>query len=521
MSSSKKYLKNHLCMLFIFVKRCVLLIVFFSLSCADDTVSQDVGHCRKLTRIVALEDFSNLKATKGEQIFSDRNYVFKKLPSIFEDVRFLQVPFDSEMQIKPLTSGCLFVITPLRGNQSSQEDSLLKMGFSPINYPSLKLFEEQSGELGIFRKYIHDKFDVIRLTSWAIPFFSSAPVSSISVGADVILSPDGKYSKQTRKWQGCPSIERTNGKLWATWFSGGNKEPDKGNYGVVSFSNDDGNTWIDPVMIVIHPDTSVRVMDTQFWKDPVGRLWLFWTQNTGAYNQDGLWGTWAIRTDNPDSDIPVWTKPRRLCDGLMRNKVTVLSTGEWLLPSYNWINMQSAVYVSDDEGETWTLKGGPYNESTNYYEHMVVELNDGKLWMLQRNIKESYSSNKGKDWTPLENISSMTSANARLYLGRLKSGNLLLVYNNDPEKKTRKNLTAFLSMDDGKTWPFKLLIDERQNVSYPDIAQDESGLIYLSYDRSRNGDKEILLSIFSEKDIVAGKFESTGSCERKIISKVD
>jgi hypothetical protein len=49
----------------------------------------------------------------------------------------------------------------------------------------------------------------------------------------------------------------------------------------------------------------------------------------------------------------------------------------------------------------------------------------------------------------------------------------------------RKELTAFLTTDEGKTWSGGLLLDERNNVSYPDIAQAPNGDIYVHYDTVR------------------------------------
>src|SRR5690606_17854211 len=121
------------------------------------------------------------------------------------------------------------------------------------------------------------------------------------------------------------------------------------------------------------------------------------------------------------------------------------------------------------EGKTWTLQGGPFNKPTsNFYEHMCVQLKDGNIWMLQRNIQESISTDKGKTWTPLKKVKGLASANSRVFISRLKSGNLLLIYNDSTEGKKRKNLTARLSTDEGKTWSSTLLLDERDDVSYPD-----------------------------------------------------
>jgi hypothetical protein len=43
--------------------------------------------------------------------------------------------------------------------------------------------------------------------------------------------------------------------------------------------------------------------------------------------------------------------------------------------------------------------------------------------------------------------------------------------------------------------------------------------IYVCYDRSRTGEKEILMAIFSEEDIMKGEFISASSAKKKLISK--
>ena len=66
-------------------------------------------------------------------------------------------------------------------------------------------------------------------------------------------------------------------------------------------------------------------------------------------------------------------------------------------------------------------------------------------------------------------------------------------------------LTAWLSEDDGKTWKGGLMLDERKGISYPDGFQAPDGTIYISYDRNRATDGEILLARFTEEDILARK----------------
>lgn len=511
----------HLALLFIFMEGMAWPANARSMTQLTDTVADTIA----AFATVFPEGTDGVgKATKGGRIFADHDHVFANLPPFLLDTYYLVGSMANGNRVVPVTEGSVLVVTPLAGQAGSQEESLFADGFARVEYPSFKLFEGQDVEIGVFKKEIvfqQFRLGHVEYDGWAVPFFKAEALPSVTVPAQFIWSPGEKYAIHTRLWQGCPSIEQTGKRLWGAWFSGGTREPDTGNYGIVSYS-DDGMTWIDPAMVIVHPDSNVRVMDTQLWTDPNGSLWVFWVQNTGRKGFDGIWGTWAVRIDDPESDYPTWTPPRRLCHGLTRNKPIVLSTGEWLLPSYDWINHQSAVYVSCDNGGLWTLQGGPINPPvSNFYEHMCVELANGDIWMLQRNVQGSISVNKGKDWTSLDTIREMTSANSRVYIGRLRSGNLLLVYNDDSLRKTRKNLTAFLSKDDGKTWPYRLLLDERDEVSYPDAAESEDGLIYVCYDRSRTGEKEILLTTFTEADLIAGEFASSRASKRIIISKVD
>ena len=66
-------------------------------------------------------------------------------------------------------------------------------------------------------------------------------------------------------------------------------------------------------------------------------------------------------------------------------------------------------------------------------------------------------------------------------------------------------MTAVLSTDDGKTWKNGLLLDERDNVSYPDGFQTSDGKIYITYDRERSRAAEILMAVFTEDDVKAGR----------------
>ena len=344
-----------------------------------------------------------------------------------------------------------------------------------------------------------------------------------------------------RQWQGIPAIERTGrGRLFACWYSGGKTE-EPGNIIVVEKSDDDGKTWSDGFYTVAHDDGEVRCFDPALWIDPKGRLWLFWTQSWMYYdNRDGVW---AALCDDPDAENVVFGAPRRLMNGLMLNKPIVTKKGEWLFPAALWSRAFSRpwedhpelrdeelanVYASLDAGETFERRGGVDMPERAFDEHCLVELSDGRLWMTVRTkygIGQAFSADGGRTW---ENIgpSGHTGPNSRFFVRRLKSGRLIMVNHLNPSYQTnpqtwnaRNNLVAMLSDDDGKTWRGVLVLDTRNEISYPDGVQADNGDIYIIYDRERCGAREILMAVFTEEDILEGRLVSPRGRLRQLVNR--
>ena len=242
-------------------------------------------------------------------------------------------------------------------------------------------------------------------------------------------------------------------------------------------------------------------------------------------NGDGLSVTMAMTTDNPDAEHPVWSKPRPLFSGVMMNKPIVTKQGEWLMPSSMWHRDDSCrVMVTTDSGKTWSLRGAANipEERRNCDESMIVERNDGSLWQLVRTadygIGDSVSTDGGKTWTEVKDY--QKHATTRFTLLKLKSGNLLLIRNGPVNERIgREQMSAFLSDDDGTTWKGGLVLDERNSVSYPDATQSPDGTIYAIYDRERGRDKHILMSTFTEEDILAKAFVSPAGRSKVLINQ--
>jgi sialidase-1 len=281
-----------------------------------------------------------------------------------------------------------------------------------------------------------------------------------------------------------------------------------------------------------------RTLVGTLWLDPLGRLWLFFDQGLTYF--DGRSGVWYTRCDNPDNENPIWSTPVRIWHGCTLNKPTILSNGNWVLPvslwdrekikdsafRYAFQNLDSLrmahMFISKDQGATWERQGGIRFPKPQFDEHHILERKDGTLWITARTgdgIWESISSDKGKTWSDPRKY--MEHIGSRHFIRKLKSERWLLVKHGEINERThtRSKLMAFLSDDEGKIWQGGLMIDERRGVSYPDGFQSDDGTIYVSYDRNRDTDGEILMASFTEKDILNKKFSSAGSKTKMIISK--
>ena len=337
----------------------------------------------------------------------------------------------------------------------------------------------------------------------------------------VQTSPDARYAGNKRVFQGIPTIERTtNGRLWAAWFA---RSEDAGPdcHVLLVTSDDDGKSWTQP-QVVIDPPGDVCAFDPCLWLDPDGLLWLFWAQSYGRW--DGRGGVCCITSEDSQTHAPTWSEPRRLCDGVMLNKPTVLSTGAWLLPVSIWAKLADSktapryrhdlgdasgalVFASRDSGQTFSRTGQVRVPKREYDEHHIVERKDGRLWMLVRTphgIAESESTDGGRTWSDGKR-SPIPNVNSRFCIRRLRSGSLLLVTHEPPDGRTRSHLMARISSDDGKTWKGGLLLDERPGVSYPDAIEGPKGIINVIYDFERWKSKQILMAQFNEGSVLRGK----------------
>jgi len=355
-------------------------------------------------------------------------------------------------------------------------------------------------------------------------------------------NPDHRYAFKNRFWQGTTAFECTHNeqgsRLWLSVMAG--SEELEYTYVDLRISDDEGKTWSAPVLVVDGSEDGLRIFDQVLWTDPLGKLWFFYSQMYGFGDGDGRVGCWAICCENPMDEKPVWSKARRISNGVMRNKPTVRSDEAWLLPIAVWHNRMSRnlnwlpdeefsnVFISEDSGVTFRLLGHADVPDRDADEHMIVELSNGTLWMLVRakyGIGQAYSYDGGKTWEK-EGDSGIWGPTSRFFIRKLQNDHLLLVNHaldpdDSPACRRRANLTAWISLDDGKTFQGGLLLDERDEVSYPDGFQLPDGRIFIAYDRERYGVKEILTASFTEDEILSRTITSPFSYTKQIVKICD
>ena len=348
-----------------------------------------------------------------------------------------------------------------------------------------------------------------------------------------VIAPDAEHAVSTRRHEGIPSVavSERNGRMWCTWYAGPTAGENADNYVVLATSADGGENWRE--VLIADPDGRgpVRAFDPEIWLAPDGRLRWTWTERVAPLTsatddlfagakadaaQDRLMCVELGAEDEPDAAS--LAAPRQIARGVMMCKPTVLKDGTWLFPVAHWREAPSAcVYASRDGGKTFVELGGVTlpQKRRLFDEHQLVELKDGTIRAYIRVTRaekddngmwEAESRDGGRTWgEPRPSVLRHTSS--RFFVRRLLSGNLLMVKNGDYDKAAgRKDIVAYLSTDDGKTWSAPLGLDvERKDVAYPDGQQLPDGRIVVVYDRDRRGAGEILSAVFGEDDVKYGR----------------
>jgi predicted neuraminidase len=167
------------------------------------------------------------------------------------------------------------------------------------------------------------------------------------------------------------------------------------------------------------------------------------------------------RTFSAPRPMPITPSPSYT--GFNHDRAIQLKSGRILMPVFYTPDYRiqkrilTRVYISDNEGADWkpstTIVDIPESKA-GAQEPGVIELKDGRVLMWIRNstgkIYKCYSKDAGETWSTPEPMNVQSPLSPQSIKRHPKTGDLLLVWNNSPDK--RYPLTAATSRDEGETW---------------------------------------------------------------------
>lgn len=339
---------------------------------------------------------------------------------------------------------------------------------------------------------------------------------------------DEDYLPTSRKWTGPSTIIRSGNNIFVAWQTGGVREPDVHNYITVAVSSDNGKTWIDPFIIVDYD--GIMLTCPMFYFNNLGQLYMLFFKNQQ--------GVFALPLYNSDGDINEISYDEPFFTGVNNSsftKPTMLSDGRIAYVSGMANKSGSTCFiVSDNDGLSYNytteIQSVAPENARKYAESSLVELSDGRLWALRRlenavngGVEQSFSTDGGLTWSVFnsELPSQIRSPGSRFTMGKLKSGALLFITNAEGAGPiNRYKMTAYLSTDDGRTWPYSLRLDNHLS-SYPDFYQDNDGTIYACFDKDRYGEASMRVCVFTEDDVKQGEWNSEKAHQLITVMKVN
>ncbi len=199
-----------------------------------------------------------------------------------------------------------------------------------------------------------------------------------------------------------------------------------------------------------------------------------------------MWSEYALAYT--DMLVESATDPIKTDMGWMgRTPVLTLQSGRILLPLYSDGFNVSLMAYSDDKGATWQASD-PIVGLGNI-QPAVVERKDGTLkaymrdnGVMPKRIIEATSTDQGITWTVGTDME-FPNPGASVSACALADGRWVLVYND--AEQGRHNLAILLSEDEGKTWPYKKMLESSEDASesfgYPTVMRGTDGNIHLTY----------------------------------------
>jgi predicted neuraminidase len=288
--------------------------------------------------------------------------------------------------------------------------------------------------------------------------------------------------------------ELENGDLMLVYYGGeGEYAVDTGVFG--SKRSKATGKWSAPKMIAHDPFRSVG--NGVIWQAPDGLVWLFYVVRWGA-----TWSTSRIQAKVSKDAGETWSDSYVVSEkeGMMvRGAPIVLDTGEYYLPVYHETGNDTEIVGADTTSrflrwnpkeKLWKEEPGAIRSRSGNLQPAVVQLDSKRLVAYCRRgggygpVKDGYivkaeSNDGGRTWS--EGVDTQfPNPNSAIELLKLKSGSVLLVYNDSMSARTP--LRVALSADGTKTWPWQRNIAGGKNsFAYPFAIQGRDGRIHVIF----------------------------------------
>jgi predicted neuraminidase len=252
--------------------------------------------------------------------------------------------------------------------------------------------------------------------------------------------------------------------------------------------------WTPPTAIARDPFRALG--NAVVWQAPDGIVWLFYVVRHGA-----TWSTSRIQAKVSHDNAVTWSDAFPLHDepGMMvRNRPIVLHDGAYLLPIYHEVGddtesvgagSTSLFLRYEPKARRWSETGRIRSRKGNI-QPAVAEVSPGHLVAYCRRgggygattegwLVRAESHDGGRTWSEGRD-SAFPNPNAAVDFLKLRSGSLLLVFNDSMTSRTP--LVAALSRDGGRTYPVRRAVAEGPgDFAYPIVLQTPDGVIHLVY----------------------------------------
>ena len=232
-------------------------------------------------------------------------------------------------------------------------------------------------------------------------------------------------------------------------------------------SSDGGRSWTQP-KVLIENEGLKNVAAVSFQRLSPGNLLLFYGRQNSE--QDTIMVVRRSDDDGRTFGPPSFCAPAGQYRGLCNDSAVRLKNGRIILPytlkshetdpGTNVRYLAGSAY-SDDQGHNWKLSNEVYVPKAGAMEPKVVELKDGRLWMLTRTdqgyLGQSFSEDGSASWAKA-GLSTIVAPQSPVIFKRIPTtGDLLLIRNPNVDLKhhhqgRRTPLRCTISSDEGRTW---------------------------------------------------------------------